>query len=70
MKESNDNLPGDISDTMKTGLFEYLKGIGNELQTIVIENTIPVIDYSGVNVITFTKDNTKGRYGLVTDYQD
>lgn len=44
--------------------------IGPTLQTIVIENEIPEIDYSNVNLIHFTKNANTGRYGFLIDVMD
>ena len=49
---------------MKSSLFKYLVDNQNSGQTIIIENDIPDIDYSKVNVIKFTKDKNNGRYGF------
>lgn len=40
------------------------------LETIVIENEIPEIDYSNVNLIHFTKNANTGRYGFLIDVMD
>lgn len=40
------------------------------IQTIVIENEIPEIDYSNVNLIHFTKNANTGRYGFLIDVMD
>lgn len=37
---------------------------------IVIENEIPEIDYSNVNLIHFTKNANTGRYGFLIDVMD
>lgn len=38
------------------------------VQTIIIENNIPEIDYgNGTTIIRFTKDETIGRYGFLMD---
>lgn len=57
------------SDSMKSSLFKYLVDNQNSGQTIIIENDIPEIDYTGVNVIKFTKDKNHGRYGFFKEIQ-
>ncbi len=53
------------SDTMKAALFQYMLNNQDYGQTIIIENNIPELDYSKANVIQFTKDATRGRYGFL-----
>lgn len=59
-----------VSNPMKEGLFKYLVNHQENKQIIVIENEIPDIDYKGVNLIQFTKDETVGRYGLLENFRD
>jgi len=55
-------------DTMKSALFQYMLNNQNRGQTIIIENDIPDhLDYSKANVIQFTKEMTRGRYGFLND---
>lgn len=56
-------------DSMKRGLLMYLIESQKEGQTIIIENEPPKIDYEAhnVNIIKFTKDEKKGRYGFLLD---
>ena len=60
-------------ESMRTALFRYFMNHQNAGQIIILENIkhIPKLDYkaSGVNVITFTKGYTKGRYGFLTNMQ-
>ena len=54
--------------SLRSGLFEHLKLQAANQQIIILENTdhIGELDFSGnVNVITFTKDQTDGRYGYL-----
>lgn len=58
-------------ESMRTGLFRYImkqKDIG---QIIILENLkhIPKLDFEseGVNLITFTKGYSEGRYGFLND---
>ncbi|WP_101908641.1 AAA family ATPase [Marasmitruncus massiliensis] len=56
------------SDSMKTALFQYMTENQSNVQTIIIENNIPEIDYgNGTTIIRFTKDETIGRYGFLMD---
>lgn len=67
LKEKDDNQ---ISETMKEGLFKYFINHQENKQTIIIENSVPKLDYSSVNIIEFTKDENRGRYGLIENYRD
>ena len=58
------------SQSMRNGLFENIACTSKGIQTIVIENEIPEIDYSNVNLIHFTKDANTGRYGFLIDVMD
>lgn len=69
LKERKDHSE-DISDTMKVGLFQYFVNNQSGRQTIIIENEIPKLDYSSVNMIRFTKDENEGRYGLIIGYTE
>lgn len=55
---------------MRSGLFENIASTSEGIQTIVIENEIPEIDYSNVNLIHFTKNANTGRYGFLIDVMD
>ena len=55
---------------MRNGLFENIAYTPKGIQTIVIENEIPEIDYSNVNLIHFTKNANTGRYGFLIDVMD
>lgn len=68
LKEKNDEA--EPSETMKAGLFKYFVDHSDDRQMIIIENTIPDIDYKGAKIHRFTKDESEGRYGLVEDYRD
>lgn len=67
LKEKEAKKP---SDTMKYALFENLVGYQSEIQTIVIENEIPDIDYKNTRLIHFTKEKGNGRYGFLMDVTD
>ena len=49
----------------KHGIFEILMNFPIRLQTIIIENEIPEINYKSANIIQFTKNKTQGRYGFL-----
>lgn len=57
-------------ESMKASLFKYLVATRYSRQTIVLENVIPSIDYEDSNLIEFTKDENRGRYGLLLDYKE
>ena len=58
-------------ESMRTGLFRYIMKQRNVGQIIILENLlhIPDLDYEaeGVNLITFTKGHSAGRYGFLND---
>ncbi len=71
LKEKEDHIGEEhTSETMKTGLFNYLLTHQGTRQTIIIENEIPSLDYSSAHLEEFTKDENRGRYGLITGYRD
>lgn len=53
------------SAEMKENLFRLMLRTEFPCQIIVVENEIPGIDYTGANMIHFTKDCTTGRYGFL-----
>lgn len=67
LKEIDTQKP---SQSMRNGLFENIASTSEGIQTIVIENEIPEIDYSNVNLIHFTKNANTGRYGFLIDVMD
>ena len=64
LKEKQSKKP---SETMKNTLFENIISNQKGIQTIVIENEIPDIDYKDVKIIHFTKEKDNGRYGFLMD---
>ena len=67
LKEKETKKP---SETMRSTLFENIVGNQKEIQTIVVENEIPNIDYKNANIIHFTKEKDNGRYGFLLDITD
>lgn len=67
LKEKETKKP---SESMRNALFKYLVSGQEGIQTIVIENEIPNIEYRDANIIHFTKDKSNGRYGLLLDVTD
>ena len=59
-----------IKQSIKDGLLEILINLPTQLQTIVIENEIPEIDYKSTNIIRFTKNKEIGRYGFLKGVYD
>lgn len=58
---------------MKESLFKYIIENCGDNQVIIAENEIPdspVVDYSKVNMIEFTLDDSDGRYGFLRDFRD
>lgn len=67
LKEKETKKP---SETMRNTLFENIVDNQKGIQTIVIENEIPDIDYKDANIIHFTKEKNNGRYGFLLDVTD
>lgn len=67
LKEKQSKKP---SETMRNTLFENILKNQNRIQTIVVENEIPDINYSDARVIHFTKEKDYGRYGFLLDVID
>lgn len=56
---------------MRTSLFSYMIQNCGENQLIIAENELPPdVDYSGVNLIEFSMDETEGRYGFLLDVKN
>lgn len=58
------------SETMRYSLFQNIINNQGDMQTIIVENEIPDIDYSNVTLIHFTKEKDNGRYGFLMDVTD
>lgn len=67
LKEKETKKP---SETMRNTLFENIVDNQKGIQTIVIENEIPDINYKDTNIIHFTKEKNNGRYGFLLDVAD
>lgn len=67
LKEKETKKP---SETMRNTLFENIVDNQKGIQTIVIENEIPDINYKDANIIHFTKEKNNGRYGFLLDVAD
>ena len=67
LKEKETKKP---SETMRNTLFENIVDNQKGIQTIVIENEIPEINYKDANIIHFTKEKNNGRYGFLLDVAD
>lgn len=67
LKEKETKKP---SETMRNTLFENIVNNQKGIQTIVIENEIPEINYKDANIIHFTKEKNNGRYGFLLDVAD
>ena len=59
-----------IQESIKKGFLSYLQDFSKQVQTIIIENELPMVDLKDANVIQFTKDKIKGRYGFINNYFD
>ncbi len=71
LKERGEDIGTEItSDSMRGALFQYMIDHEDDRQTIVLENTIPALDYKKVNVIRFTRTVGDGRYGLIDGYTE
>ena len=67
LKEKETKKP---SETMRNTLFENIVDNQKGIQTIVIENEIPEINYKDANIIHFTKEKNNGRYRFLLDVAD
>ena len=67
LKETQSKKP---SETMRNTLFENLIDNQKGIQTIIVENEIPDINYKDSKLIHFTKEKNKGRYGFLIDVMD
>lgn len=67
LKEKETKKP---SETMRNTLFKNIIDNQKGIQTILVENEIPDIDYKDANVIHFTKEKSNGRYGFLLDVTD
>lgn len=67
LKEKQSKKP---SETMRNTLFTNILKNQNKIQTIVVENEIPDINYSDARIIHFTKEKDNGRYGFLLDVMD
>lgn len=67
LKEKETKKP---SETMRNTLFENIVDNQKGIQTIIIENEIPEINYKDANIIHFTKEKNNGRYGFLLDVTD
>lgn len=56
-----------VDESLKSGLFKLFMGISKNMQIIVVENEIPSIDYKDANIVKFTRDKDKGRYGFLAN---
>ncbi|MBR3510362.1 MAG: hypothetical protein IKO03_16510 [Lachnospiraceae bacterium] len=71
LKEAKEDDKGKLlTESMKGGLFQYMIDHCQSRQTIIMENSIPPLDYKNTNMIHFTKDESKGIYGLIKDYRE
>jgi hypothetical protein len=71
LKEREEDKGTEItSDSMRGGLFQYMIEHEKNRQTIILENEIPTLDYSTVNIIHFTRKVGDGRFGLIEGYRD
>ena len=55
---------------MRNGLFEYLVKNQDFGQVIIVENSIPTIDYDGAKREMYTHKEGDGRYGLLIGYTE
>ena len=60
----------DTSAEMRNGLFEYLVKNQDFGQVIIVENSIPTIDYDGAKREMYTHKEGDGRYGLLIGYTE
>ena len=71
LKEREETTETEVTtDGMRSGLFKYMISHEENRQTIILENEITNIDYSGVHMIHFTKKEGDEMYGLIKGYRD
>ena len=71
LKEKEENVGTQVtSDSMRSGLFQYMIDRQEMAQIIILENDVPNLDYSAAHCIHFTKKEKDGRYGLIEGYRD
>lgn len=71
LKEREETTGTEVTtDGMRSGLFKYMISHEQNRQTIILENEIPKIDYSGVHLIHFTKKEGDELYGLIKGCRD
>ena len=71
LKEREENVGTQVtSDSMRSGLFQYMINRQEIAQIIILENDVPNLDYSTAHCIHFTKKEKDGRYGLIEGYRD
>lgn len=59
-----------LSESMRNVLFENIVNNQKGMQTIIVENEIPNIDYENAHLIHFSKEKDQGRYGFLFDVTD
>lgn len=71
LKEREEDVGTEVtSDSMRGGLFQYMIDHEKNRQTIILENEIPSLDYSTANIVHFTRNPERGRFGLIEGYRD
>lgn len=71
LKEREENVGSQVTTNgMRSGLFRYMVEHQSNRQTIILENEIPDIAYTDVNLIHFTKTEGVGVYGLISEYRE
>jgi hypothetical protein len=67
LKEKKKIRPEELAEPgMRESLFRYFVNNCGDNQVIIAENEIPAsVDYSSANLIEFTLDQTRGRYGFL-----
>jgi len=66
LKEGGD----ETTDYMRRGLFNYMVAHQDCGQVIIVENSIPKIDYKDTKLEYYTHGEEPGRYGLLIGYTD
>lgn len=71
LKEREESVGTEVTtEGMRSTLFKYMISHEQNRQTIVLENEIPDIDYTGAHMIHFTKIEGDDMYGLIKGYKD
>lgn len=72
LKEREENIGTEVtSENMRGALFQYMVDHETDRQTLILENEIPKsVNYRDTNLVLFTRNADKGRFGLIEGYME